>query len=535
MAAGFRLEAKTSLGKSTFGGRRLQFESLERREVMAAGITTSLTGSTLTVTCTDQNDQVRFLQLNNRIAIANVSGSWAASGLSAIIVDLKGGNDSVSLVSTANGGNQALAKNFSIRTGSGTETVRLANGTEATISGANRTFGVAANGAATLDGRAWSPAVAPPPAPPAPPAPPPPPPPPSGNWFDSNVVDTGLRALGSTLYVDRSINRTDMINLLRNAEDGGVIDATELTDLRRIVATTTLFSGAEHVWKLASYIVSPNAANAKYQGQALGDLVVDSAAAKMENLINKWYLGLDRPTTSGTYRQFTGRLFVGGAHYMDIKQGGLGDCYFLASLSEVALKNPSAITGMFFANGDGTYAVRFYNGSTPQYVTVDSFLPTNALGAAIYAGVGTMASNGGAELWVSLAEKAYVQANEFGWTRAGLSGSGQNAYNAISGGYIYAALGHITGRATTPFTSTAGPASFTAFVAAFNQGKMIGFASKSAPASTSVVGNHAYAVVGYNTANQTIMLYNPWGPGYAQLTLTWAQVQANFGYFDRTA
>jgi hypothetical protein len=326
-----------------------------------------------------------------------------------------------------------------------------------------------------------------------------------------------------------------MIGLLRNAQDGGVVDATELADLRKIVQTTSLFSGAEHVWKLASYIVSANTANTNYQGAALGNLAAGSSAAHLEKLIGKWYLGLDRPTASGVYRQFTGRLFVGGAHYTDIKQGNVGDCYFLAALAETALKTPSAITSMFIANGDSTYTVRFYNGGSTYYVTVDAFLPTTNLGAAIYAGMGTMFSNANAEIWVGLAEKAYVQANQFGWVRPGLPGNGQNAYSAISGGYIYAALGHITGKATTPFTLTANPAAFNAFVTAFNQGKLIGFASKSAPASSSVVGGHAYTVIGYNAANQTITLYNPWGPNYATLTLTWAQIQANFSYFDRTA
>ena len=32
---------------------------------------------------------------------------------------------------------------------------------------------------------------------------------------------------------------------------------------------------------------------------------------------------------------------------------------------------------MFIVNGDGTYTVRFNNGSQSQYVTVDSYLPTN--------------------------------------------------------------------------------------------------------------------------------------------------------------
>jgi hypothetical protein len=286
---------------------------------------------------------------------------------------------------------------------------------------------------------------------------------------------------------------------------------------------------------LSSYVVSGSVANAKYQGQALGNLAAGSTTAQLEKLIGKWFLGLDHPTASGTYRQVAGQLFVNGATYGDIKQGYVGDCYFMASLGEVALKSPGAITNMFVVNGDGTYTVRFYNGSAAAYVTVDSFLPTNANGQLIYAGLGKMYNNASNELWTALAEKAYVQLNEMGWERAGLPGSGQNAYTAISGGYIYAALGHITGQTTVAFTLTSNSTSFTTFVTAYNQGKSIGFASKATPASSSVVGNHAYAVVGYDAAAQTVTFFNPWGSEYGLVTLTWSQIQASFMYFDRVA
>ena len=82
-----------------------------------------------------------------------------------------------------------------------------------------------------------------------------------------------------------------------------------------------------------------SAANAKYLGQSLGNLAAGSSATQLGNLVNKWFLGLDRPTASGTYRQFAGQLFVSGAAYTDINQGQVGDCYFMASLAEAALRN----------------------------------------------------------------------------------------------------------------------------------------------------------------------------------------------------
>jgi hypothetical protein len=509
--------------------RRMQFESLERREMMAVTAMLNSAG-TLTVTGSKKMDSVNFIQSNGTIYVSGANRSFLASSVNSIVVDLGKGNDSVSFRSLTNGGNEALAENINVRTTtSGNDTVRLADGHDLLLTGKGHSAYVSSSGTAWLDGlqQTWSA--------PTPPAPPAPSAPPTANWFDSHVVDAALRTLGHNLYTDGKIDRNDMIALLRSAEDASVVDATELTDLRAIVANTTLFGTADYVWKLSSYILSANTANAKYQRQSLGNLAAGSSSAQLEKLIGKWYLGLDRPTASGAYRQIAGQLFVGGAAYSDIKQGYLGDCYFMASLGETALKNPSAIANMFVVNGDGTYTVKFFNNGQAQYVTVDSYLPTDGAGRLIYGNLGAAYNNAGNELWTALAEKAYVQINEMGWLRSGLPGNGQNSYAAIEGGYIFAALGQISGQSTVAFASTAGTASFSTFVTAFNAGKSIGFASKSTPASTSVVGNHAYAVVSYNAANQTITLLNPWGTQYGLVTLTWSQIQANFSYFDRTA
>lgn len=513
------------MDSSRTSGRSLQYEPLESRQMMA--ITATLDAGVLSVFGTRKANEVDFRQDAGVITISGVQGAWSADQVNSIAINLGRGNDVVSFNSLANGGSESLAQSLNVTSSKGTDLVHLADGHDVALYGIGHMLAIDIAGAATLDGQAlnWST----------------PSPTPSGtttttaNWFDSHVIDAALRSLGHNLYADGRIDRNDMISLLRNAEDGSVIDATELTDLRAIVANTTLFGSFDYVWKLSSYIVSGNTANAKYQGTTLGNLVAGSSSTQMEKLINKWFLGLDRPTAGGAYRQFAGQLFVGGATYSDIHQGALGDCYFMSSLGEVALKNQAAITSMFVVNGDGTYTVRFFHNGVADYVTVDSYLPTNAGGGLIYANRGALYSNTNNELWTALAEKAYVQINEMGWLRTGLTGSGQNAYAAIAGGYIYAALGQITGQSTSPFTMTTGATSFQTFVTAYTSNKMIGFASKSTPASSQVVGNHAYAVVGYNATNQTITLFNPWGIEYGLVTMTWADIQGSFSYFDRTA
>lgn len=492
----------------------------------------------LTITGTKNAEQVYLNQNNGYIAVSGVNQYWTANQVTSIVFDLGKGNDTVSLDSLSNGGNQAIAENVSVTPSAGVDVFHFAGGHNVALNGNRHSLSVAANGTVTFDGQvqSWSVPAPTPPAP-TPPAPTPNPTPDTTatNWFDSHVIDAALRSLGHSLYTDGAISRSDMIALLRNAEDGGVIDSTEMTDLRSIVANTSLFASATYVDALSSYIVNGNTANARYQGGSLGNLTANSSSAQMDKLINKWFLGLDHPTAGGTYRQVSGQLFVNGATYTDIHQGQLGDCYFMSTLGETALKSPSSISSMFIVNGDGTYTVRFFNNGVAQYVTVDSYLPTSAGGQLIYADYGAMYNNASNELWTAFAEKAYAQINEMGWLRSGLPGNGQNSYSAIEGGYIYAAQGQVTGRATTPFTMTTSTNGFTAFVNAFNQGKLIGFASKSAPSSSQVVGNHAYAVVGYDAAHQTITLFNPWGIEYGLVTMTWSQIQGSFSYFDHTA
>jgi hypothetical protein len=481
----------------------------------------SLKSGVLTVTGSYGNDNLRFSQSGKYIYISGIGGKFKASKVSWIVLKLQDGNDNVSLNSLANGGNTALSQNVLVYSQAGNNKVRLANGHDVDMNGAHALL-VAPNGTAKLDGQTLSFVD----------------PPPSTDWFSSNIQDAALRSLGNSIFADSIVDRNDMIALLQSAGDNGSVDAVEFADLQKIVNTTSLFAGLSHVERLAEYVVLGSAANAKFNGQNLGNLAAGSSTAHMNSLVNKWFLGLDRPTASGTYRQFAGQLFVSGAAYTDIRQGSVGDCYFVASLAEAALRSPATINNMFIVNGDGTFTVKFYNYGQAEYVTVDKFLPTNGSGNALYASMGLNYANAAGELWVALAEKAYVQANQFGWIRPGMSGNGKNEYSAIDGGYIYAALGHVTGQSTIAFTSVSN-GNFQTFVNAWNAGKSIGFATKSSPAYSNVVGNHAYSVTGYNAANQTITLYNPWGAQYGSysvtLTLTWSQIQSNFSYFDRTA
>jgi hypothetical protein len=485
------------------------------------GLSASLNNGVLTIHGSTGADTVLVRQSSAKISVSGVSGSWASNKVKSIVINLNDGNDHVSLDSLANGGSQVLKTKITIHSGGGDETVRLADGHDVAFSGAGHALVVAADGSVTLDGQpvTWDPPA---------PDPDPEPDPPSSGWFSTYLKDEALRTLGSSYYVDGLIDRVEIIAMLLSAQDNGAVDADELADLQLVAGNQTLFGSAEHVWKLTSYLVMGNAANAKYLGQTLGNLYVGATDAHLGNLVNKWFLGLDRPTTSYAYVQAAGTLFVNGASYSDIDQGALNNCAFMAALAETALRTPDVINNMFIVNGDGTYTVRFFRSGVAEYVTVDSYLPVNSYGNFVYALGGKSASNAGNELWVALAEKGFAQVGALtGFNR-------QNSYSSIEFLYAYTTLSQISGQSTVGIAYTSTSSSFTTLANAYNSGELICLISYASPPTSGIVSNHAYAVVGFDAVAGTVTLFNPWGSSYGLVTLSWSQVQANFSYFDRT-
>jgi calpain-15 len=70
-------------------------------------------------------------------------------------------------------------------------------------------------------------------------------------------------------------------------------------------------------------------------------------------------------------------MFVDGIDPNDIKQGSLGDCYFLAVLSSMA-EDPKDIEALFYTkkiNAAGCYLVYLYINGVQRAVIVDDYLP----------------------------------------------------------------------------------------------------------------------------------------------------------------
>jgi hypothetical protein len=352
------------------------------------------------------------------------------------------------------------------------------------------------------------------------------------DWFDLSLQDTVLSAEARQRFADNVLDRNDMVAILRNAQDGGSIDATELKDLRTLVSNASYLKMPEYVRVLSNKVVNGETANQKYQGNTLGNLDVGSSSTHMENLINKWFMGGDRPQTSYSYQYASGSLFQNGVSYQDVKQGELNDCFILAGLAETAVRTPSTIESMFIDNGDNTFTVRFWNNGTADYVTVDRYLPTNSSGYFVYANRGSQYNSSANELWVAFAEKAYAQLNESGW----IYQDNTNTYNGIGkGGYLKDAFAHITGKNT----SFGNRLNFNSIIDTFNSGQLVGFGSKSSGVASNIVSSHAYALINYNSSTQKFTLFHPWGVSTTSskpsiLELSWSDIESSFSYWDST-
>jgi len=248
---------------------------------------------------------------------------------------------------------------------------------------------------------------------------------------------------------------------------------------------------------------------------------------------------VDHPeaAASTVYRPVSGTLFgADGPSYLDVQEGGVGDCWLLASLAEVAARNPSGIQNMFTdigkykENGSEVelYTVRFFSeAGAPVYVGVDTELPLETLPNGGHAYYYAYPPANGA-LWVALAEKAYIVANGLAATSFGRVVTtfdvGHDSYGALSppdpqdpnhqkGGCAEWALQAITGKSAS-FDTSINP---TKIDAAWNAGQLIVLDSSSLPSSPYIVPNHSYAMVDWAgaTSSAPYELYNPWGIDYS--------------------
>jgi hypothetical protein len=227
--------------------------------------------------------------------------------------------------------------------------------------------------------------------------------------------------------------------------------------------------------------------------------------------------GVSEETVSGTPFAKGG----GDAHEVDIndvKQGGLGDCYFMAVLGAIARVRPEFIKNMIKDNKNGTYTVTFhteqgisglFGSRSNQQVTVDSSFWTDGKGNPTYANkTGDVDAANNPELWVMIIEKAWAKLH--------------GGYGNITGGKVDDdAREAVTGKeATNLDPSDYNDADLTKKIEDHfvkNNLPVIFWSHKGEEGSKTekkltadgVVGNHEYPLNGVLGGKFT--LYNPWG------------------------
>jgi Calpain family cysteine protease len=288
----------------------------------------------------------------------------------------------------------------------------------------------------------------------------------------------------------------------------------QMNDLKALTTAVGQSQGTDsYLHRVTSNIVNGNKSNATWTGGsltsvALGNLAVGSSADQMDKLVSKWFLGGDLPSWTGStgYTIIDAPLFsAAGPLASDVTQGGIGDCYLMAAMVDVADDYSALLETMFTDNGNGTWGVRLYGANDdPLYVTVSNVLPGGW-------GRATSASD---SLWVSLIEKAYVE-----WEVQIRNET--NDYDSISGGWDWGMLA-IAGRSSTYYSassialSTWTTTTKATVISALNSGQEVMLSSGINLADvdngkTNLVPSHMYAVLGYDVAKDELILRNPWG------------------------
>ena len=209
----------------------------------------------------------------------------------------------------------------------------------------------------------------------------------------------------------------------------------------------------------------------------------------------------------------------------DVRQGQVGDCYFLAPLSSVARHNPNKIRQSVVELGDGTYAVRFFSGGSERYLRVDGDLARNSSNGLEYAKLGTGNSN-----WVAIMEKAWAHFRR-----------NEGSYGSIASGWMdecYSALGSSTATLDVSWwykTWNNANDLWNYVCDRLVEGRSVTVGTHDSPTSL-MVGSHAYMVesVYFDGVNKMVRLRNPWGydggsttdsnPGDAMVTVTAQQL-----------
>uniref|UniRef100_A0A8C3G401 Calpain 9 n=1 Tax=Cyclopterus lumpus TaxID=8103 RepID=A0A8C3G401_CYCLU len=223
------------------------------------------------------------------------------------------------------------------------------------------------------------------------------------------------------------------------------------------------------------------------------------------------------------------KFIVGNASRTDICQGQLGDCWLLAAIASLTLKQETLARVVphnqdFDRRYAGIFHFQFWNHNKWLDVVVDDRLPTVRDKLILL----HSASNN--EFWSALLEKAYAK----------LHGS----YESLKGGSTMEAMEDFTGGVGENYETKNAPDNLFAIMnKALDRGSMMGCsiditssAESEAKTSTGLVKGHAYSItaliVTFNYSKvQLIRIRNPWGQ--VEWNGPWSDGSREWNYVDQ--
>ncbi len=258
----------------------------------------------------------------------------------------------------------------------------------------------------------------------------------------------------------------------------------------------------------------------------------------------------DKFRINGNEKIEDGDLFVKGygddseIHPNDVTQGGLGDCYLIATMASIADQNPDLIKSAVRDNGDGTYTVTLYEkkggffGIGGKYEKVEIVVTPDFPKGEYYSKEAKQwishrvnAGTGDRELWPRLIEKAYGQ----------LISGDQDIHGIYSklnkGGFSSDALTAISGSESV----SKSPDHYTIEELAkmHKNGHAItlsslpdyGVFTKDTYRNGNLTRGHSYWIDSIDVANGTVTIRNPWGYSNSsenKITIPYNELDDNF-------